>query len=136
MDKDTIKSLGMKVTGPRIKILKLLERSPNRHMSAEEIYQQLKNEEIEVGFATVYRVLTQFESAGLVVRHNFEGDHSVFELDNGKHHDHLVCLDCGKVHEFLDEEIESRQNNIAKEAGYLITDHALTIYGLCGECQK
>lgn len=136
MSHTDLKKAGLKVTTPRIKILEMLEKADPHHLSAEEVYQRLKASGDDVGLATVYRVLTQFASAGLVVRHNFEGGHSVFELDQGEHHDHLVCVNCGKVVEFVDEEIENRQTQIAESHEFKITDHNLTIYGLCGTCQK
>ena len=136
MDNSNLKKAGLKITLPRIKILELLEKAQDHHMSAEDIYRVLSESGEEIGLATVYRVLTQFEEAGLVVKHHFEGGQSVFELDHGEHHDHLVCVKCGKVEEFVDEVIEKRQQEIAKEKGYIITDHSLNIYGVCAECQK
>ncbi|MBN9230598.1 MAG: transcriptional repressor [Legionella sp. 40-6] len=129
-----LKNAGLKVTLPRLKVLQILEQSPNHHLSAEGVYKALLETGEDVGLATVYRVLTQFESAGLIVRHNFEGGHSVFELSQGVHHDHLVCVQCGYVEEFVDELIEQRQEQIAKEAGFQMTDHALNIYGICPRC--
>lgn len=134
-DKD-LKKAGLKVTLPRLKILQILEHSKEHHMSAEDIYRLLLESGDDIGLATVYRVLTQFEEAGLVVRHNFEGGQSIFELNHGEHHDHLVCIKCGRVEEFVDEIIEKRQQEIAKNYGYSITDHSLNIYGICGKCQK
>ena len=131
-----IKKAGLKVTLPRIKVLQILENTRNRHLSAEEIYKLLLDAGEDVGLATVYRVLTQFESAGLVIRHHFDGDHSVYELDDGKHHDHIVCVSCGAVTEFIDETIEARQLAIAETHGYQMTDHCLYIYGYCGKCQQ
>ncbi|NNG13881.1 MAG: ferric iron uptake transcriptional regulator, partial [Gammaproteobacteria bacterium] len=107
-----------------------------RHLSAEDVYKQLLESGEEVGLATVYRVLTQFETAGLVTRHHFEGGHSVFELEQGKHHDHIVCVKCGKIEEFVDDVIEQRQRDIAEKAGFEITDHCLYIYGICNSCQQ
>lgn len=130
-----LKDVGLKITTPRLKILQILENSTEHHLSAETVYKALLEMGEDVGLATVYRVLTQFEAAGLVVRHNFEGGHSVFELSQGEHHDHLVCVKCAKVYEFLDEVIEQRQRIIAKNANFKITDHSLTIYGLCDICQ-
>jgi Fur family ferric uptake transcriptional regulator len=130
-----LKKVGLKVTLPRLKILQILEKWNNRHVSAEEVYQALVESGDDVGLATVYRVLTQFEQAGLVMRHHFETGHAVFELDTGEHHDHIVCLKCGHVTEFVDEVIESRQNHIAKQHGFKITDHALNLYGICSKCQ-
>lgn len=134
-DKD-LKKVGLKVTLPRLKILEILEKSKEHHLSAEDIYRVLLESNDDIGLATVYRVLTQFEEAGLVVRHHFEGGQSVFEMDHGAHHDHLVCVKCGHVEEFVDDVIEKRQEEIAKQAGYTITDHSLNIYGICGKCQK
>ncbi|MET0042489.1 MAG: ferric iron uptake transcriptional regulator, partial [Candidatus Thiodiazotropha sp. 6PLUC3] len=120
-----------------VKILELLESSAQRHVSAEDVYKLLLEKGEEIGLATVYRVLTQFEAAGLVTRHNFEGGHAVFELERGSHHDHLVCVVCGKVEEFVDTTIEKRQREIASEHGFEIVDHSLIIYGHCGnpKCQ-
>ncbi|MCL4316172.1 MAG: ferric iron uptake transcriptional regulator [Gammaproteobacteria bacterium] len=131
-----LKSAGLKATLPRIKILQMLESSPERHLSAEDIYKSLLEGGEDVGLATVYRVLTQFESAGLVSRQHFEGGHSVFELNEGKHHDHILCVKCGKIEEFMDEMIEERQRTIAKKAGFSMTDHSLYIYGICAACQR
>ena len=135
MESADIKKAGLKVTLPRIKILEIMENSEKRHLSAEDVYKQLLEVGEEVGLATVYRVLTQFESAGLVSRHHFDEGHSVFELNQGEHHDHIVCVKCGKVEEFVDETIEQRQRDIAEKAGFQITDHCLYIYGVCGACQ-
>jgi Fur family ferric uptake transcriptional regulator len=131
-----LRKAGLKVTLPRVKILQLLESSDNKHMSAEDVYKALIEADEDVGLATVYRVLTQFETAGLVVRHHFEGGHSVFELDSADHHDHIVCNKCGNVEEFFDEVIENQQEKIAKKFGFKITDHSLYLYGLCADCQK
>jgi len=132
-----LRDAGLKVTQPRVKILELLETSTQRHLSAEDVFNQLRDlGESKIGLATVYRVLTQFESAGLVTRHHFEGGNSVFEIDKGTHHDHIVCVKCGRVDEFVDEMIELRQKEIAEKNGYQMTDHSLHIYGVCGECQK
>ncbi|MEW8661769.1 MAG: ferric iron uptake transcriptional regulator [Candidatus Thiodiazotropha sp.] len=114
-----------------MKILELLENSSQRHVSAEDVYKMLLDNGEEIGLATVYRVLTQFETAGLVTRHNFEGGHAVFELDRGGHHDHMVCVVCGKVEEFIDPTIEKRQREIAKSHGFEMVDHSLIIYGHC-----
>lgn len=135
MDNSNLKKAGLKVTTPRIKILQILENAPEHHLSAEDVYRILLESSEDIGLATVYRVLTQFEEAGLVVRHNFEGGHSIFELDHGQHHDHLVCVKCGRVEEFVDRVIEERQQEVAAQAGYTITDHSLNIYGICGSCQ-
>jgi Fur family transcriptional regulator, ferric uptake regulator len=136
MDNSNLKKAGLKVTLPRRKILELMENTKEHHLSAEDIYRFLLESGEEIGLATVYRVLTQFEEAGLVIRHHFEGGQSVFELDHGMHHDHLVCVKCGRVEEFVDPVIEKRQEEIARNAGYLITDHSLNIYGVCRSCQK
>ncbi|WP_304986124.1 ferric iron uptake transcriptional regulator [Coxiella-like endosymbiont] len=135
MEDRELRKVGLKVTLPRLKILKILESFDPHHMSAENIYRKLVDIGEDVGLATVYRVLTQFEAAGLVKRHNFEGGHSVFEMDQGGHHDHLVCINCGKVEEFIDEIIESRQKAIAKKSKFKMTDHDLTIYGICQPCE-
>lgn len=131
-----LKEAGLKVTAPRTKILHILETNPQRHMSAEDIYKTLNEGGFDVGLATVYRVLTQFETAGIVIRHHFEGGFSVFELDDGKHHDHVVCIKCGKVAEFVDATIEERQQEIAKKLNFEMTDHNLCIYGVCETCKK
>ncbi len=131
-----LKKAGLKATVPRLKILEILENHKDDHMRAEDVYKALLDSNEDIGLATVYRVLTQFEQAGLVARHHFEGGHSVFELDQGEHHDHMLCITCGRVEEFLDETIEDRQKAIAKKAGFRITDHSLYIYGVCPECQK
>ena len=123
-----LRKAGLKVTMPRLKILEILEKSKLRHLSAEDMYKELLDAGEDIGLATVYRVLTQFESAGLVTRHNFEGGHSVFELDDGEHHDHMVCVDTGDVIEFTNEEIERLQHEIAEEFGYEIIDHNLVLY--------
>lgn len=135
MGNDELRAAGLKVTAPRIKILEIMTNAKPHHMSAEAVYKTLIESGEDVGLATVYRVLTQFEAAGLVRRHNFEGDHAVFEIDQGEHHDHLVCVKCGHVDEFVDKEIEVRQETIAQQSGFQMTDHALTIYGLCPKCQ-
>ena len=136
MSTQDLKEAGLKATLPRIKILDILEKAEPRHMSAEDVYKSLLESGDDVGIATVYRVLTQFEAAGLVFRHNFEGGHSVFELNEGEHHDHILCIKCGKVDEFHDATIEKRQKEIAKQYGYEMTDHTLTIQGICSVCQK
>jgi Fur family ferric uptake transcriptional regulator len=135
MESQDLKNAGLKATLPRIKILQFLEQSKVRHMSAEDVYKALLETGEEVGLATVYRVLTQFEQAGLVTRHHFESGQSVFELNEGKHHDHILCIKCGKVDEFIDKIIEERQQKIAAEKGYEMTDHSLYIYGICKDCQ-
>jgi Fur family ferric uptake transcriptional regulator len=131
-----LKKAGLKITLPRVKILSILESADSRHLSAEDVYKLLLESGEEIGLATVYRVLTQFESAGLVTRHHFEGGHSVFELSAGEHHDHIVCVKCGKVEEFYDELIEQRQHAIAEKAGFDMTDHCLYIYGICKDCRQ
>lgn len=129
-----LKERGLKVTLPRLKVLQIFEQSTQHHLSAEDVYKALLSMGEDVGLATVYRVLTQFEASGLIHRHNFEGGYSVFELSQGEHHDHLVCITCGRVEEFIDEVIEQRQKMIAASAGFKITDHALNIYGVCPLC--
>ena len=136
MESSDLKKAGLKITLPRMKILEFLEASSVRHQSAEDIYRSLLDSGEEIGLATVYRVLTQFEAAGLVSRHHFEGGQAVFELNQSGHHDHIVCVSCGKVEEFYDEMIESQQIKIAKARGYAVTDHSLTLYGKCSDCQK
>lgn len=136
LENKELKKAGLKVTLPRIKILNILETAQNRHISAEDVYKQLIESGDDVGLATVYRVLTQFEAAGLVIRHHFETGHAVFELDEGEHHDHLVCLKCGMVEEFVDNTIEKRQEEIANEKQFKITDHCLYLYGECRHCHK
>ena len=131
-----LRNAGLKVTLPRVKILEILERSNARHISAEDMYKALLESGEDIGLATVYRVLTQFETAGLVTRHHFEGGHSVFELNQGAHHDHILCVKCGRVDEFVDSEIEARQKKIASAKGYEMTDHSLYIYGICLSCRK
>lgn len=130
-----LRKAGLKVTLPRVKILQILEGSATKHMSAEDVYKALIEAEEDVGLATVYRVLTQFETAGLVARHHFEGGHSVFELMPDDHHDHIVCDSCGKVEEFFDDIIEQQQEKIAKKHGFKITDHSMYLYGICKDCQ-
>jgi Fur family ferric uptake transcriptional regulator len=126
-----LKSSGLKATLPRLKILEIFQGSAVRHLSAEDVYKLLLAENLDVGLATVYRVLTQFEQAGLLSRNHFESGKAVFELNEGSHHDHLVCLDCGLVEEFFDDEIEKRQHRIAEERGFKLSEHALALYGTC-----
>jgi Fur family ferric uptake transcriptional regulator len=126
-----LKSSGLKATLPRLKILEIFQGSAVRHLSAEDVYKLLLAENLDVGLATVYRVLTQFEQAGLLSRNHFESGKAVFELNEGSHHDHLVCLDCGLVEEFFDDEIEKRQHRIAEERGFKLSEHALALYGNC-----
>jgi len=123
-----LRKAGLKITLPRLKILEILENAEPRHMSAEDIYKELLQSGEDIGLATVYRVLTQFEAAGLVTRHNFEGGHSIFELDDGEHHDHMVCVDSGEVIEFISEEIERLQHEIAERYGFELLDHSLVLY--------
>lgn len=134
MENQQIREAGLKLTRPREKILAVLERSERRHLSAEDVYKELLSAGDEIGLATVYRVLTQFEGAGLVCRRHFEGGQSVFELNSGDHHDHLICIKCGKVVEFVDALIEERQDAIASQHGFQIEDHSLVIYGICAGC--
>lgn len=126
-----LKSAGLKATLPRLKILEIFQQGKHRHMSAEDVFKELLTEQQDVGLATVYRVLTQFEQAGILKRSNFESGKSVFELDEGKHHDHLVCLQCGRVEEFYDPDIEKRQHKVASEHGFDLQDHSLALYGNC-----
>ena len=126
-----LKNMGLKETLPRLKIINVFETSTSRHLSAEDIYRHLLEDQMDVGLATVYRVLTQFEQAGILMRHHFESGKAVYELDQGEHHDHLVCNQCGRVEEFYDEEIEVRQTNIAKDRGFKILGHSLHIYADC-----
>lgn len=128
-----LKTIGLKATGPRLRILKLFEAGKVRHMSAEDVYRMLMNEGLDIGLATVYRVLTQFEQAGILARHHFESGKAVFELNEGDHHDHLVCLQCGRVEEFFDAEIEKRQSRIAKDRGFTIREHSLQLYADCSK---
>ena len=130
-DPSELKSVGLKATLPRLKILSLFETSSERHLTAEDIYRVLLNEHEDIGLATVYRVLTQFEQAGLLIRHHFESGKAVFELNQGGHHDHLVCLQCGRVEEFFDPEIEKRQEVVAKDRGFAIREHSLYLYVDC-----
>ncbi|BCX82171.1 Fur family transcriptional regulator, ferric uptake regulator [Methylomarinovum caldicuralii] len=137
VESQDLRNAGLKVTLPRMKILEILELQQGaRHLSAEDVYRILIDEGEKIGLATVYRVLTQFEAAGLVRRHHFEGGNSVFELNRGGHHDHLVCLHCGRIDEFTDEEIEARQRRIAEKLGYALQDHSLILYGICPACRK
>ncbi|HHI76973.1 MAG TPA: ferric iron uptake transcriptional regulator [Gammaproteobacteria bacterium] len=131
MEDVDIKKAGLKVTLPRVKILKVLEASESHHMTAEDVYRALLERNEEIGLATVYRVLTQFVDAGLVERHHFEGGQAIFELNRGSHHDHIVCQQCGQVEEFVDETIERHQHAIAEQHGFEIEDHSLIIYGRC-----
>jgi Fur family ferric uptake transcriptional regulator len=129
-----LKEAGLKITAPRVKILRMLEKSQVRHLSAEDVYRLLIAEGHDIGLATVYRVLTQFEAAGLVIRHNFDESHSVFELKDGQHHDHMVCVRCSRVEEFSDPEIEHRQRQVADTLGFKLVYHNLNLYGICPDC--
>ena len=133
---DELKSTGLKATAPRLKILELFQKAEQRHMTADDVYRLLLGERSDIGLATVYRVLTQFEQAGILSRNHFEAGKAVYELRNEEHHDHLVCMSCGKVEEFLDTEIERRQRNVATSRGWALQDHAMSLYGLCPACQK
>jgi Fur family transcriptional regulator, ferric uptake regulator len=128
---DDLKNTGLKVTAPRLKVLDIFQRADSRHLTAEDVYKALLAESMDIGLATVYRVLTQFEQAGILARRHFETGKAVFELNEGTHHDHLVCLDCGRVEEFFDPKIEDRQHKIAEEKGFSLQDHALSLYGHC-----
>ena len=131
---EELKSTGLKATLPRLKILDIFQNGAQRHMTAEDVFRVLLDERSDIGLATVYRVLTQFEQAGLLIRSNFESGKAVYELDEGQHHDHFVCTSCGQVEEFYDAEIEKRQNLIAKDKGWVIQDHSMALYGQCAEC--
>lgn len=135
-----LKNAGLKATGPRMRILEIFQKAQQngteRHLSAEDIYKQLAAEELDVGLATVYRVLAQFESAGLLVRHYFGNDRATYELCDRQHHDHIVCTHCGRVAEFVDTDIEQRQKEIAERLGFALEGHALSLYGICEECRK
>ena len=136
MDAEDLKSAGLKVTLPRLKILEVLENSPNHHLSVEDIYRQLIEHHEEVGIATIYRVLSQFEESGIVHKLNFENNQAVYELCGVDHHDYLVCVKCDTIIEFQDDVIEQHQLQIAKKHGFELTDHSLYLYGLCKDCQK
>ncbi|WP_413466493.1 MULTISPECIES: ferric iron uptake transcriptional regulator [unclassified Methylophaga] len=138
MERQDLRKAGLKITLPRLKVLEILEHSKQRHLSAEDVYKALLEMGEEIGLATVYRVLTQFEGAGLVSRLNIDGGHAVFELEDGEHHDHLFCVKCNRIIEFYDEVIEERQREIAKANGFEMTDHSLYIYGICNreDCKK
>ena len=131
---EEIKSTGLKATGPRLKILEIFQTTEQRHMSAEDVFRQLMLEGSDIGLATVYRVLTQFEQAGILVRHHFESGKAVYELDEGAHHDHMVCMSCGRVTEFFSPEIEELQNKIAEQHNFRIREHSLYLYGECKDC--
>lgn len=137
MTTDTdLKKAGLKSTVPRLKILEVLENATIRHLAAEDVYRRLLAMDEDIGLATVYRVLTQFEAAGLIIRHSFEGGRSVFELNDEGHHDHIVCVECGEVFEFYDKTIEERQRRVAKESGFVLKDHSLYMYGICDGMEK
>ncbi|CAB5705751.1 Ferric uptake regulation protein [Delftia tsuruhatensis] len=131
---DELKSTGLKATLPRLKILEIFQKGTQRHMTAEDVFRVLLDERSDIGLATVYRVLTQFEQAGILIRSNFESGKAVYELNEGQHHDHFVCTSCGKVEEFYDPDIEKRQNLIAKAKGWVIQDHSMALYGQCADC--
>ncbi len=131
---DELKNTGLKATLPRLKILEIFQTGGQRHMTAEDVFRVLLNEHSDIGLATVYRVLTQFEQAGILERSHFESGKAVYELNEGTHHDHLICTSCGKVEEFYDAEIERRQQLIAKDKGWTLQDHAMSLYGLCADC--
>ena len=131
---DELKSTGLKATLPRLKILEIFQKGAQRHMTAEDVFRVLLDERSDIGLATVYRVLTQFEQAGILIRSNFESGKAVYELNEGQHHDHFVCTSCGKVEEFYDAEIERRQQMIAKDKGWILQDHSMSLYGLCADC--
>jgi Fur family ferric uptake transcriptional regulator len=131
---DELKNTGLKATLPRLKILEIFQAGSQRHMTAEDVFRVLLNEHSDIGLATVYRVLTQFEQAGILERSHFESGKAVYELNEGTHHDHLICTSCGKVEEFYDAEIERRQQMISKDKGWILQDHAMSLYGLCGDC--
>jgi len=133
---DELKSTGLKATLPRLKIMEIFQKGAQRHMTAEDVFRVLLDERSDIGLATVYRVLTQFEQAGILIRSNFESGKAVYELNEGQHHDHLVCTSCSKVEEFYDPEIEKRQNLIAKDKGWVIHDHSMALYGQCADCAK
>ncbi|MDR2710249.1 MAG: ferric iron uptake transcriptional regulator [Burkholderiales bacterium] len=133
-----LKDRGFKATLPRLHIIRLFETSRDSHMTAEDVYRRLKDDGLDIGLATIYRVLTQFEQAGLLLRHHFESDKAVYEINRGHHHDHIVCLHCGKVEEFFDAGIEKRQNEIARKKNFEVVDHSLCLYGYCatGACAE
>ena len=131
---DELKSTGLKATLPRLKILEIFQKGAQRHMTAEDVFRVLLQEHSDIGLATVYRVLTQFEQAGILSRSNFESGKAVYELNEGQHHDHFICTACGKVEEFFDADIEKRQQSVAKSKGWIIQDHSMALYGLCAQC--
>ena len=131
-----LKSTGLRVTTARVSILEVFENSAQRHLTADDVFKSLIANSIDIGLATVYRVLTQFEHAGILLRSNFESGKAIYELNQGTHHDHLVCIDCGNVEEFVDPEIEKRQHQVAKDNNFLVKDHSLTLYGTCKNCSS
>lgn len=135
-DQSDLKTMGLKATFPRLKILDIFRKADQRHLSAEDVYRTLIGENVEIGLATVYRVLTQFEQAGILARSQFDSGKAVFELNDGDHHDHLICTNCGKVMEFTDTEIEKRQHKIAKDNNFVLESHAMVLYGICEGCAK
>lgn len=136
MSTQELKQAGLKVTLPRMKILDILHEKADAHMSADDVYRVLLESDEDIGLATVYRVLTQFEAAGLIQRHNFSGGQAVFELNQGEHHDHILCVSCGIIEEFYDESIERLQLKIAEKSGFELVDHSLVLYGKCKDCNK
>lgn len=134
-DQNELKNMGLKATFPRLKILDVFRKADHRHQSAEDIYRALINDDVDIGLATVYRVLTQFEQAGILVRSQFDGGKAVFELNDGDHHDHLICTNCGIVVEFSDPEIEKRQHRVAKDHGFALESHTMMLYGTCADCR-
>ena len=134
-DQNELKNMGLKATFPRLKILDIFRKAEHRHQSAEDIYRTLLAEQVDIGLATVYRVLTQFEQAGILMRSQFDGGKAVFELNDGDHHDHLICTTCGTVVEFTDTDIEKRQHKIAKDNGFALESHTMLLYGVCGKCR-
>ena len=133
-DPNDLKNVGLKATFPRLKILDIFRKSGARHLSAEDVYRALIVESIDIGLATVYRVLTQFEQAGILARSQFDGGKAIFELNDGDHHDHLICTHCGKVAEFTDADIEKRQHKVARDNGFILESHAMVLYGVCTTC--
>ncbi|RYX91873.1 MAG: ferric iron uptake transcriptional regulator [Comamonadaceae bacterium] len=133
---DELKSTGLKATLPRLKILDVFQKTATRHMTAEDVFRVLLEDRTDIGLATVYRVLTQFEQAGILSRSHFESGKAVYEINEGGHHDHLICTSCGRVEEFYDAEIEKRQQIVAKAKGWVMQDHAMSIYGLCANCSQ
>lgn len=131
-----LKQVGLKVTIPRVTILELLQQSEKTHYTAEEVFTSLRNAGHDIGLATVYRVLSQFEQAGILVKHHFEGGQAVFELETGAHHDHIICMKCNKIVEFYDEKLEQQQYDIAGKHGFALEDHSMVLYGICADCQK